>query len=445
MKIMEFVTWVRGMGWTQEQLLFLAAVLLGVSLLKALKRAIRRRGRDAELLLKIGHLEACLSSQYSRVTVLEDVVLCGRDNGDDDVESAEDRCLRALEADWPQHDSEVGKAAMSVLLEYVATHPGRNPEVWQGLCSKVDELISKTVAGLDENLELVKRIEISILEAVEKQTLTGVKSDLMRDVTDRLFRAVLFKTEEVVQQNPPEEMTNGIALGLRTIMKRWIVDSDDEDMRDVAERVFKSVLTRRADELASQADFFTGDVDEAIRQAVKDLLDSEDDDTDEMVRGFGRRVLQVRASALIGANSERFAEIDDILVEGVVEHIQENDIGEPLVRLANLVVRSRVNALRADPPSDLSKSVDDALIEGVDEWVADNGDAIAPSVEGLAKSIVDTQAKRLRDDPPKDTVDAVRDRIADEVEEQVDGLTDEIRSIARDVAKAAISRSTEAS
>lgn len=422
---MQLVKYVQGLGWTQEQLVFLAfaglVLVLAITLIRALKRKLMIVELD-ELLERVSSLEAELDEKSK-------------------ADRAVERCLEALEVGWPQHDSEMAKAAMGMLLAQAATHPERNKALWQALLAKTDALVSEVVSGSTSDPETTRVIGLRVREMLTDVVASMSEDSSLRTSAERVFRGVLAKAEEALLQNPTAAMTTAMEIALKDAMQPWLDDEDDEDINEAATRVFRVVLKLVETRLSADSAELSSEFDSAIIERVNSLIGSDDDDIGDLVD----KVVEARGPALLRGDASRFSQVDDTIVSAVAACIENNDLDESVEKLARTVVDSRVVVLATKPPEDLVSKVDEQVTSGVESWLDDNPDEVAPSVERLAKAVLEKEATALVATPPDGVVETVRDKITDAVDDQLDELTDEISGRARAVAKAALAQSAQAS
>lgn len=430
---MQFVKYVQGLGWTQEQLVFVAfaglVLVLAITLIRALKRAFTGRKEISRLMAELDEL-------LERVSSLEAEL-----DEKSEVDRAVERCLKALEAGWPQHDSEMAKAAMGMLLAQAATHPERNKGLWQALLTRTDALVSEVLAGSTSDPETTRVIGLRVQEMLTDALASKSEDPALRAAAERVFVGVLIRSEEALLLNPTAAMTTAMEAALKDMMQPWLDDEDDDDIKQAAIRVFMAVVKLVETRLSADPGELSKEFDSALIERVKELIGSDDDDIGELAC----KVVETRGSALLEDGASRFGEVDETIVSAVISHIEDNDFEEPVEKLARTVVDSRVVALTAELPEDLVSKVDEQVTGGVERWLEDNPDEVAPSVERLAKAVLGTETTALVATPPDDVVETVREKITDAVDEQLEELTEEISNAAREVAKAAIARSSQAS
>lgn len=439
---MELVKYVQGLGWTQEQLVVLATAalvcVLGIALIRALKRALVR-DQVSELRAQVESLHRYVQALLGRLEELEG------DSYDDAEWEAVTRCLRVLETGLPQHDSECARAAMLVLLQHAATHPDRNQEVWRPLMAKIDRLVTDVVDGSASDPETTRLIGLRVREILTDAVASKSEAPALVAAAERVFRGVLAKTEEDLLQNPTTAMTTAMEVALKDMMQPWLDDEDDDDIKQAAIRVFMAVVKLVETLLSTDPGELSTEFDSAVIKRVKGLIGSDDDELNEDIAQLAEKVVGTRGSALLRNAAASFAEVDGTLVSKVASYVEDNDLDEPVEKLARAMVDIRVAALTTQPPEALVAKVEEQVTSDVESWLDDNPDEVAPAVERLAKAVLDKEAKALMDAPPDGVVATVREKITDAIDEQLDELTEEISSAARDVAKAAIAQSTQAS
>jgi predicted transcriptional regulator len=437
---MDLVRYVRGMGWTQEQLLVLvtgfAVFLLAAVLLRALKRFFGF-DRVTALETEVARLRDEMSE---RVGGLEETL-----EDEDDGDLAVERCLEALRTGWPQQDSEVAKAAMGVLLQHAATHPDRYQGVWQALRAKVEALASDVVNDSAKDPETTRLIGLRAQQMLTDALSSMSEDPALRAAAERVIRGVLAKTEEALLQSPTAAMTTAMEIALKDTMQPWIDNDNDDDISEAATRLFRVVLNLMETRLSADTGRLSNEFDAALVERVKDLIGSDDEDLNEDIGELAEKIVATRGSALLGSDAASFSQVDETLVSKVVSYVEDDDLDEPVERLARAVVEKRVAALTTELPEALVVKVTEQVTSDVESWLDDNPDEVAPSVERLVKAVLDKEAKALIDAPPDGVVATVREKITDAVDDQLDELTDEICSAARGVAKAAIARSAQAS
>lgn len=234
-------------------------------------------------------------------------------------------------------------------------------------------------------------------------------------------------------------------VALKDMMQPWLDDEDDDDIKQAAIRVFMAVVKLVETLLSTDPGELSTEFDSAVIKRVKGLIGSDDDELNEDIAQLAEKVVGTRGSALLRNAAASFAEVDGTLVSKVASYVEDNDLDEPVEKLARAMVDIRVAALTTQPPEALVAKVEEQVTSDVESWLDDNPDEVAPAVERLAKAVLDKEAKALMDAPPDGVVATVREKITDAIDEQLDELTEEISSAARDVAKAAIAQSTQAS
>jgi predicted transcriptional regulator len=240
-------------------------------------------------------------------------------------------------------------------------------------------------------------------------------------------------------------MTTAMEIALKDTMQPWIDNDNDDDISEAATRLFRVVLNLMETRLPADTGRLSNEFDAALVERVKDLIGSDDEDLNEDIGELAEKIVATRGSALLGSDAASFSQVDETLVSKVVSYVEDDDLDEPVERLARAVVEKRVAALTTELPEALVVKVTEQVTSDVESWLDDNPDEVAPSVERLVKAVLDKEAKALIGAPPDGVVATVREKITDAVDDQLDELTDEICSAARGVAKAAIARSAQAS
>lgn len=329
---MEFIRYVRGLGFTQEQLIFLAGVGLVLWTVWAVVRAFRGSFVSREARVELDALHQVAGEFALRLARLE--------------------------------------------------------SIWNAVGDKTDVLVSQVLAGSVQAEQTTEVIERAVREMLVKLVMAKGDDRTLQAAGDRVFRETLFKAEQALSTAPTEELAKSVQDALRRAIQPWLEDEEDDDVNEAATRVFRAGVKGAEERLLAQPDTYP-DFDRALVEQVTSLLESDDEDVRGLIADFGKALVTGRLTVLSTSPPvDVVAGVEARIADSVDSWLEDNDedVVAAVGKFATAVLARQAVALAAAPPDSTVEVVNERITDALEGQLDELAAEISKAARELAKS-----------------------------------------------------------